>query len=460
VTTTNTLALSWGWPLETFGTGDVDDAVAAGGLLFAAGSEGSDGPGGPPGSSKDDSKPWEPPPPSAPAKVPPPAPPPPPAPASPSGATGPTPRGAPGAAAPAAPAGSPPGEPGAPAPPPAKPTGFLGRVRAFFKRHGRKLWWVHSCYALGLGIAVMLLAQKGSEYFRWLAIFLGGAWLMFLLFFRIFRSGAQRKVGGAAAKVAFVAMNYLMKDMYQAMLFFLLPFYWRSSTWGASNYWFAIGLGVCALLATLDVVFDHYVMRWRVLASLYYLVALFACLNLLIPALLPAVHVLWALLAAAGVSAFVFLTLHIRLRYLVTRAGLLISVIVMAAAMLGAWAGRRAVPPVPYYTTRAVAGAVRPRGDPVATVRAAELEQVVAITDVVSPIGGVEPFRHVWRRAGKVVASVEPLSSRLPGAQVALQLSTRLPPAKLPAERTGGWTVDLETTDGRLIGRAKFDVQP
>jgi len=95
--------------------------------------------------------------------------------------------------------------------------------------------------ALGLGVGVNAAGAEGLEYFRWLALFLGGAWLMFLLFFRIFRSGGQRKIGTGAAKLTFVAMNYLMKDLYQAMLFFLLPFYWKSSTWGSINFWFAVG---------------------------------------------------------------------------------------------------------------------------------------------------------------------------------------------------------------------------
>src|SRR5262245_18779304 len=29
------------------------------------------------------------------------------------------------------------------------------RIRTFMQKHGRKLWWLHSAYALGLGIAVV-----------------------------------------------------------------------------------------------------------------------------------------------------------------------------------------------------------------------------------------------------------------------------------------------------------------
>jgi hypothetical protein len=37
------------------------------------------------------------------------------------------------------------------------------RLKSFMKIHGRKLWWVHSAYALGLGVAVVVFAQKGFD---------------------------------------------------------------------------------------------------------------------------------------------------------------------------------------------------------------------------------------------------------------------------------------------------------
>ncbi|MDB5219614.1 MAG: putative rane protein, partial [Myxococcaceae bacterium] len=44
------------------------------------------------------------------------------------------------------------------------------RLRSFMKTHGRKLWWLHSAYALGLGITVVTFAQKGFDHARWLAV--------------------------------------------------------------------------------------------------------------------------------------------------------------------------------------------------------------------------------------------------------------------------------------------------
>jgi hypothetical protein len=411
------------------------------GLFFAA--EGGNDPAGSGGdaSAPADSLP--------PAALPPPAAPPPAAP--------PTPPGSP------PPGASAPGPKPAAEPSPAAPQGKIAKLRAFLKRHGHKLWWLHSVYALSLGVGVMLLAAEGFEYIRWAVAFLVGAWLLFLVFFRLFRSGAQRKVEGKAAKVGFVAMTYVMKDMYQGMLFFLLPFYWKSSTWGAANGFFAIGLGICALLATLDVVFDNLVMRWRVLASLFYLVALFSCLNLVIPVVLPSIRVLWGLLAATGLSAVVFLSLHFRLRSLFSKPGLVVVLFVMGLSMSGVYLGRRAIPPVPYYTETASAGTIElPDGRVVnaqSAIPARELERVVSVTDIASPTGSRETFQHVWRHGRKVVARLLPRMTVMKGPVTKLRLRSALPADKIPAERTGDWSIDVETGDGQLVGRATFEVQ-
>src|SRR3954454_8600284 len=75
------------------------------------------------------------------------------------------------------------------------------RVRSFLKLHGRKLWWLHSAYALGLGITVVTFAQKGFDHARWLAASASAAWLLVLLFFRVFGSGKAQTHEHAAPKV-------------------------------------------------------------------------------------------------------------------------------------------------------------------------------------------------------------------------------------------------------------------
>ena len=178
-------------------------------------------------------------------------------------------------------------------------------ARRWLGEHGRKLWWLHSLYALLIGAGVVAFARRGLEHAGWMAALVGVSWLLVVLLFRLF--GSQGETGLQEApddrkRVGFFVMTYALKNSYQAMLFFLLPFYWKSATLDGANVWFVLLLASCALLSTLDIVFDRVLMRRRALASTFHAFTLFACLNLVIHAVLPDTRSLVSLLAAAAVA--------------------------------------------------------------------------------------------------------------------------------------------------------------
>src|SRR5262244_757785 len=138
----------------------------------------------------------------------------------------------------------------------------------------------------------MLKTRTTNMHARWLAGWLGHEWRLGVLVFRLFHTSAAGELRAydatdAKTRVRFYVMTYALKNLYQGMLFFLLPFYWKSTTFGAPNAWFVVLLGACALLSTLDIVFDRVLFRVRALASVFHGVALFGCLNLVVPALVP-----------------------------------------------------------------------------------------------------------------------------------------------------------------------------
>jgi hypothetical protein len=151
-----------------------------------------------------------------------------------------------------------------------KPRGLVGKLKAWAKRHHKALWWLHSAYALFLGFMVILFAAKGFDYARVLAATLGGAFLVMVILFRIFGQGMAQKqrVGEKKSlKLSFLGMTYVLKNLYQGMLFFVLPFYWKSSSIDSINAWFVFLLALLAILSTLDLVFDNLLMRYRVNAG-------------------------------------------------------------------------------------------------------------------------------------------------------------------------------------------------
>ena len=343
------------------------------------------------------------------------------------------------------------------------------RLRAFLKLHGRKLWWLHSAYALGLGITVVSFAQKGFDHARWLAASASAAWLLVILFFRLFGSGRHQSHQHAAPKVKlrFFAMTYALKNLYQGMLFFLLPFYWKSTTFGSPNSWFVVLLGACALLSTLDIVFDRVVFKFRAVASLFHAVALFGCLALVVPALFPETRTLTSLLSATAITVIAFWTIHVDLAMLRDRLWLVIFGATLAGFVGVAYAGRAAIPPVPMYIAH---GAVGPLvladgrlGMKVHDLHPSVIDKLIAITDVVVPGGKGDRLLHVWRHNGHEIHRATEDTTRVAApAQSSdkgtIRLRSALTDRQLPPRLVGDWSVDVETQDGQLVGRVSFTV--
>jgi len=335
-------------------------------------------------------------------------------------------------------------------------------IRAFFARYGRMLWWLHSFYALGLGVTVIIFAREGFAHARWLSITLATAWVVMILVFRFFGSGRGRALEGRGAKLRFYVMTYVLKNLYQGMLFFLLPFYWRSATFDTPNQWFVVGLAICAVLSTLDVVFDQVLMRWKVAASVFYFITLFACLNLVIPALLPNSRSLVTMTAAAAISALAFWLMHIPLRHLTRPLVVVLLVVWTTGAVLGAYFGRAGVPPVAMYVSY---GAVGPQvlDDGRLAIEASKLhrsliEEIYAVTDVVVPGGKGDRLVHVWWHEGEVVRRATEVDPRAHGPTGTIRLRSKLGSEALPEDPAGLWTVDVVTQDGQLVGRTTFEI--
>jgi hypothetical protein len=294
---------------------------------------------------------------------------------------------------------------------------------------------------------------------------LGAAWLLVVAIFRLEAGRKARETSAPTkAKVRFFVMTYVLKNFYQGMLFFLLPFYWKSATLGSYNALFLALLGVCALVSTVDLVFDRVLMRWQVVGALFHGLTLFACLNLVIPALLPETRTLWTLLFAAGAAVIGFWTIHLRTSLL--RDGRYIALLVLSLGLgVGcAYGLRRAIPPVPMYmASGAVGPSLLPDGRlamEVTSLHAAVLRQVIAVTDVVVPGGKGDRLVHVWRHNGIELHRASEETSRVAGPDGEVRLRSALfAEESLPEELAGPWRVDVETDDGQLVGRTTFRVE-
>ncbi len=353
-----------------------------------------------------------------------------------------------------------------------KRPGRIARIRQWFHDNHGKLFWIHSLYALGLGAFVATFASKGLGYARWLVLLLIGAWVMIVLIFRLHGTGSaqQEKVSTTGQKVRFLAMTYVLKNLYQGMLFFLLPFYWKTAVGDGPTVWFLGLLGLTAFLSTMDVIFDNYVMKWRWIASIFYGVTLFACLNVAVPALVSDLPALASCMIAGGMTVLAFCSMHVPVSMLKSPRGLAVIVVLAGVGVGGAYLARTWIPPVPNHVLIANVGPeVLDDGRlalKVNEIHVSRLTDMYAVTDVVTPGGHGDELRHVWRRDGaeqalpdqhtETTATLyDPEGHVIPNL---LRLKSRFPVAAMPGNAVGAWSVDVMTGGGQLVGRARFTV--
>src|SRR5262245_28345614 len=119
---------------------------------------------------------------------------------------------------------------------PADSTAPRGRIRRLLHH----AWWLHSAFALSFGIGAMVFARAGLAYADKVLIALIGSWLLMFVALRFIVGPANRRPEeGLARKGVRIATNYIIKQFYQQMFFFLVPIYASSASWSlvSFNWW-------------------------------------------------------------------------------------------------------------------------------------------------------------------------------------------------------------------------------
>ena len=341
-------------------------------------------------------------------------------------------------------------------------TDRLRRVLARLRELHHFAWWAHSIYALGLGTAVAVFARKGYDHAPWVIALACAAWFLMLVFFRHFGTGAPQRSGNRRRVLTFYMMTYVLKNLYQGMLFFSLPFYWSSTTWGSPNQWSTIALTGCAVLSTIDVVFDRVLMRSKLAASLFFLLVLFSCTNLVFPAVFPDARTGVPLVVAAIVAWVGFWSVHVSSSATFEPRLLVAFLLGLTLVSVGAHLSRTVIPPAPLSLASAGVGP-RLLSDgvlalAVTRIHPSELHELHAVTEVTVLDGRGEGLLHEWRCEGVLIARnpVTPIRVREHGGRVRLWSS--LDQSQLPVRAEGSWTLTVLTPDERPIGRVVFEV--
>jgi hypothetical protein len=260
-----------------------------------------------------------------------------------------------------------------------------------------------------------------------------------------------------AGRLVLTAADYAIQSLYHAVLLFLLPAYWASTTLDSRNVAFLLLLIALVLLATFDPWYRAAVDRLPALVDVFFFVAMFAALNVALP--LVGVPPMRALLLSAWIGTVALAPALRRARRWPWRRALGATAVGGVAVALLAFALAPWIPPAPLFVARATLARTVVDAEPVErlgrTLAPPDLRGLVAFTAVYAPAGLRQPIAHVWRRDGRVV-SVVPLSPIHGGRRDGFRTYSRK--TVTPSNPLGRWSVDVVTDSGQLIGRLRFRV--
>jgi len=328
----------------------------------------------------------------------------------------------------------------------------------------RRLWWVHSCFALSFGAGVMLFARAGLAHADKIMIALFASWLVMFVALRFIVGPANRRDQETIARRGVrVATNYLIKQFYQQMFFFLTPLYASSATWSlvSWNWWLAPVLLICAVVSTLDIVFDNFVMERRLLASAMYGVAMFGVLNVMLPLVAGLDHRSGLVLAAAATPISVAL-LSFSLRQVVALRGALLISAATAGLLIAVWYGRQFVPPAPLAMLETAVGhgtmgSYECLPGSKHQIRVNQIDGLRCGSMLREPGGLKEDVIHIWSRRGQELARVTPEHMHCNDGDGEVFRSL-FPMGEMPPDPTGMWTCTTMTVGGQLVGVRKFEI--
>jgi hypothetical protein len=334
----------------------------------------------------------------------------------------------------------------------------MAAIKQFFSeildRHQDKLWWFHSSYSLLLGIGVMWLGTRNFTYLRLAVFHIAFIWLSSLALPRLSR---WRRLPENWRRRLRLLINYFQRNFYQQLLFFILPIYYLSATWGAGNMLFVLLLAVSALLATMDIVYDRYLTVKKWLPAVFFAFNLFACINVMLP-------VVWnfrnffALRLSALLAMIGFASFSLAQRGVKTRDRLLS---LLAASLLLAGIseiGRPLIPPAPLRLLECGFGLGWDEQKNRLSERLRELPnggpiKIFALSTIRAPLGLKDRVGHRWYLDGQLVYA-SPLIKLSGGRKNGFRLWTFRTLKNISAASV--LRVDVRTAAGQLIGRCRI----
>ena len=311
-------------------------------------------------------------------------------------------------------------------------------------------------FGFASGLASFLLVERHAELAQVLAAVMLVSWL-WLMLENILRERIAQWFG---FELPPPLLRYATQMIHQESLFFVLPFFFITTTWNSGQALFTGLLGIAALLSIIDPLYYRWLAPKRWLFLAFHSLALFAVLLTALPIIfqLTTPQSYQLALAASAVLSFPSLFAIITVQRW-WRGLLLVGLTLVLAA--GGWLARVWVPPATLWLTE-VAVTIqldnknRAPGQSLKLISVAQLrsEGLYAYTAINAPRGLSERIYHVWRHNGREVERIalDIHGGRKEGYRAWTHKQN------FPGEPAGNWQVQVLTEAGQMIGVLRFKV--
>ncbi|MEG1343680.1 MAG: DUF5924 family protein, partial [Pseudomonas sp.] len=287
----------------------------------------------------------------------------------------------------------------------------------------------------------------------WIAIVMLISWIWLMLentFTKVFAKVFKREIPQPL-------LRYATQMIHQESLFFVLPFFFVTTTWNSGQLVFTGLLGAAGLISIIDPLYYKWLAPRRWLFLALHTLTLFAALLTALPIILHLTTSQSFKLALVTAMLLSFPSLASSFPIQHWRRGVMLVVLTLAVGASG-WLLRSWVPPATLWMTEVAVSTQlenRTPGKSLSEVKASEIRAgLYAFTAINAPRGLNERIYHVWQFNGKEVdrIALDIHGGRKEGYRAWTHKQN------FPGNPVGRWQVRVLTEDGQVIGVLRFKV--
>ena len=304
------------------------------------------------------------------------------------------------------------------------------------------------------GIASFILVDRQAGLASWIAILMLVSWVWLMLentFTQLFAKVFKREIPQPL-------LRYATQMIHQESLFFVLPFFFITTTWNSGQLVFTGLLTAAGLISIIDPLYYKWLAPRRSLFLALHTLTLFAALLTALPIIL---HLTTAqsfklALGAAMLLSFPSLASSFPINH--WRRAVMLVAVTLAVGGSG-WLLRSWVPPATLWLNDVAISTEVQNRTPGASLKQVSASQIrssglYAYTAINAPRGLNERIYHVWQFNGKEVdrIALDIHGGRKEGYRAWTHKQN------FPPNPVGKWQVRVLTEDGQVIGVLRFKV--